>query len=155
MNVECDRDDERPAAAENPVQAPPRESGHEFLFPVPCPLSPVPCLPAHLLPYNLAMPSQNKPFNPFYAGLVVVGTAFAITACAYGVMTVRMLNPQAADDQGLIQFLDDYGLAILIGELALLAVLTFAAIGTDDYWTRRAAANQAPEGRAETKRDLP
>ena len=96
------------------------------------------------------MPSQNKPFNPFYAGLVVVGTAFAITACAYGVMTVRMLNPRAEGDQGLIQFLDDYGLAILIAELALLAVLTFAAIGTDDYWTRRAAKNQA----AETKEDL-
>lgn len=86
---------------------------------------------------------QYKPFNPFYPALVVVGTAFAITACAYGVMTVRKLDPAAVDDQGLIQFLDEYGLALLIGQLVLLGLFTFAAIGTDDYWTRRAAAKSA------------
>ena len=80
---------------------------------------------------------QDKPFNPFYPALVVVGTAFAISACAYGVMTVRKLDPMAGDDRGLVEFLDEYGLVLLVGELIVLGLLTFAAIGSDDYWTRR------------------
>lgn len=37
-------------------------------------------------------------------------------------------------------FLERNGTNLLLGELALLAVFSFAAMGTDDYWTRRAAA---------------
>jgi hypothetical protein len=81
---------------------------------------------------------QKKTFNPFYGALVAVGIAFAITACAYGVMTVRMLDPRAADEGGMAALMDRHGLKLLVGEIALLAVLTFAAIGSDDYFTRRA-----------------
>ena len=36
------------------------------------------------------------------------------------------------------QFFDQYGLWLMGGELTLLTLLTFAAIATDDYWTREA-----------------
>jgi hypothetical protein len=90
------------------------------------------------------MAAKRKPFNPFYPLLVAAGLAFSITACAYGVMTVKMLHPAGAEevrqaDAGLLQFLDRHGMTLLLSELGALAVLTVAAIGTDDYWTRRAA----------------
>jgi uncharacterized membrane protein len=94
--------------------------------------------------YNRPMP-QPKPINPFYSVLVVVGVVFAITACAYGVMTVRGLDPRNADESGLIGFLDDYGIWVLVGELVVLGLLTVAAIGTDEFWTRRAGNTQASE----------
>ena len=81
---------------------------------------------------------QKKPFNPFYAALVVVGIAFAITACAYGVMTVRLLDPRMADEGGMVGLMDRHGLKLLVGELSVLAVLTVAAITSDDYFVRRA-----------------
>ncbi|MEX2176568.1 MAG: hypothetical protein WD872_19540 [Pirellulaceae bacterium] len=90
-----------------------------------------------------------KPFNPFFVLLLVVGTAFALTACAYCAMTVRGQNAAAADEGGLIGLMDQYGLTILVTELVLLGVLTFAAIGTDEFWTRRfkaAAHSQQDSG---------
>lgn len=90
-----------------------------------------------------------KPFNPFYPLLVVAGLAFAITACAYAVMTVKMLQPAGAAEireatTGLLFFLDRYGLTLLLSELGVLAVFTFAAIGTDDYWIRRSLSTSEP-----------
>jgi hypothetical protein len=78
--------------------------------------------------------------NPFYVLLMIVGTAFALTACGFTVMAVRMsrqLPPGPGDE-----FFDAYGMWLMLAQLALLAVLTFAAIGTDDYWTRRAARHE-------------
>jgi hypothetical protein len=80
---------------------------------------------------------QTKSVNPFYPPLVVVGVVFALTACAYGVMTVRGLDPHQAGEGGLVGFMDEYGLLLMVAELCLLGVLTVAAIGTDEYWTRR------------------
>ena len=84
----------------------------------------------------------KKNFNPFYALLIVVGVAFCITAFAYGIMTLRGLQP--ADSLGgsesgkqLMHWIDQHGFALLMGELAALAVLTFSAIATDEYWTKR------------------
>ena len=81
---------------------------------------------------------NKNTFNPFYAGLVVVGILFAITACAYGVMMVRLLDPRMADEGGLVGWMNRYGLSLLVGELIALAALTMAAIASDDYFTRRA-----------------
>jgi hypothetical protein len=88
---------------------------------------------------------NREAFNPFYAVLVLAGVAFAITACAYGVMTFVSLraaemgeNP-AALPSSLARFMNDYGEALLGGELLLLAVATVGAISTDRYWQRRAA----------------
>jgi hypothetical protein len=94
--------------------------------------------------YNCLMP-QSKPTNPFYAALLVVGVVFAITACAYCVMTVRGLEPRP-DEQGLMGVMSQHGLTILVVELVLLGVLTFAAIGTDEYWTRRAGQGTGSRG---------
>jgi hypothetical protein len=93
---------------------------------------------------------RNQKFaNPFYALLVVAGTSFALTATAYGVMAFREARPStanagqnaAAADHPLMAWMSRHGEAALIGELAFLAVCTFGAIGTDDYWQRRAAKN--------------
>lgn len=97
------------------------------------------------------MAGKAKPFNPFYPMLVAVGLAFSITACAYGVMTVKLLDPIGAEevrqaDTGLLPFLDRHGMTLLLSELAALAVLTVAAIGTDDYWTRRAEGAAGDRG---------
>lgn len=81
----------------------------------------------------------GKGFNPFYSLLVVVGVVFAMTACAYGVMTVRKLrSPQQPDPHPLVEALDEHGFTVLMTELAVLATMTFAAMGTDSYWIRRA-----------------
>jgi hypothetical protein len=85
--------------------------------------------------------------NPFYAVLVVAGVIFFVTACAYGVMAFRAVSPrtQVAETAGhpLLRFLDDYGGRLLAAEVVVLALASFAAMGTDDYWTRR---GEAPPG---------
>ena len=86
---------------------------------------------------------QSKPVNPFYIAALPVGVFFALTACSYMVMAYRGLDPHHADEGGLVRLMDQHGLAILLVELAVLAVLTVAAIGTDGYWTRRFEAAQA------------
>ena len=71
---------------------------------------------------------------------MIAGTAFALTACAYGVMMVKMLDPtKAAGDetnQFFVNFMDQHGVTIMLVELGLLAVCTVAAIGTDGFWSR-------------------
>ena len=83
---------------------------------------------------------KRKPKNPVYVLLMIVGTAFALTATAYGVMTVRL--QRAVEASSGDQFFDSYGMWIMGVELTLLTLLTFAAIGTDDYWTRAAEDEQ-------------
>ena len=89
------------------------------------------------------MPKQ-KVRNPFYILLMIVGTMFALTACAFGVMTVRMGTPHDLTPGD--KFFDQYGMWLMGIELTLLTIFTFAAIGTDDYWTRRAERAAAAEG---------
>ena len=97
---------------------------------------------------------RNKPFNPFYLVLLLAGTLFCVTACAYGVHAVVDLRGPAKSDsektpydtprgQAFAQWMDRYGNAAVAIELGVLAVATFAAIGTDDYWTRRFQRKQA------------
>jgi hypothetical protein len=83
--------------------------------------------------------SQRKAPNPFYVVLMVVGVAFVLTACAYGWSSWLKLDPQYFDRHAkFVEALDRYGVVAMIVELALLTVLTFLAIGTDDFWERRA-----------------
>jgi uncharacterized protein (UPF0333 family) len=79
--------------------------------------------------------------NPFYALLVIVGLLFSITACSYVVLILNSLQPEKAaalreSSSGFLYFMNKHGLTIIIAELSVLAVLTFAVIGTDDYFTR-------------------
>ena len=89
------------------------------------------------------MLGKRSAVNPFYLLLILLGIAFAITACAYSVMTLKAVRPQpaAADSAGgaaMLEFLDRHGGELMAGELALLAVATVGAIATDRYWMRRA-----------------
>lgn len=94
--------------------------------------------------------AARKPINPFYVLLVLVGAAFAITACAYGVTAMRALRPNRAIAQppaqksSLIKLMDEHGERLLVGELLLLAVCTVGAISTDGYWSRRGTAPSKP-----------
>ena len=87
---------------------------------------------------------RSKPVNPFYAVLVVAGVTFALTATMYGVMTVRGLDARSAEPEGVIAFMEQHGLTLMVVELVVLAALVFAAIGTDDYWMR--GAEEKKEG---------
>ena len=89
--------------------------------------------------------SRRKPLNPFYAVLVVAGVTFALTAMMYGVMTVRSLDSRADEPTGIIAFMEQHGATLMTIELVVLATLTFAAIGTDDYWMRTAEKKEGNE----------
>src|SRR5262249_52405360 len=97
------------------------------------------------------MSQDPKATNPFYILLMVVGVAFAVTACAYFVMALRMKTPDvAALDEAapltLLTFLDRHGIRLMLWEVAALAGATVAAIGTDGYWVRRAKKRAARNG---------
>lgn len=88
------------------------------------------------------MATPKRAINPFYVLLVIVGVAFLITACAYGVMTIKQMRVEGSDaDNGssasFVQFVDEHGFALLMWEIALLALATVAAIATDEFWSRR------------------
>ena len=90
---------------------------------------------------------RPKPINPFYVLLVLVGIVFCVTASAYGLMTFRATQADAtalAADQAhpLWAMMDSYGTWALVGELVVLGICTFGAIGTDEYWAARAAREQ-------------
>lgn len=93
----------------------------------------------------------GKPFNPFYVLLVLVGIAFAVTACAYAVMVVKNLEPvrRSPDAGGLMVLMEQHGFTILMIELVLLTVTTVAAMSTDSFWSRwrtgQASAPDSPE----------
>jgi flagellar basal body-associated protein FliL len=108
----------------------------------------------------------KKGFNPFYVLLVIVGTAFCLTACAYGLMAMRSLRPERnfatansagkppaaapAESHQLMKFMERHGNRLLLIEIGLLAAASFAAMATDGYWIRRANEKQAAE-RAEAR----
>jgi hypothetical protein len=85
------------------------------------------------------VPRSKKAVNPFYVLLVVVGATFTVTACAYGVAVFRSMQVEHREAPNpMLSFFDRHGAVVLGSELGLLAIATFAAIGTDDYWRRRA-----------------
>jgi hypothetical protein len=90
------------------------------------------------------MQRSEKFANPFYSLLLAAGIIFALTAISYGVMAFREARPPAADvpaagPHPLMVWMSEHGEKALLAELGFLAVFTFAAIGTDSYWQRRAA----------------
>ncbi|MGC3968680.1 MAG: hypothetical protein QM775_15300 [Pirellulales bacterium] len=106
----------------------------------------------------------KKGFNPFYVLLVIVGVAFCLTACAYGLMAMRSLRTErnyatsaaaattsASAPRGphqLMTFMERHGNTLLVAELALLTLASFAAMATDGYWLRRANERAAAERRS-------
>jgi hypothetical protein len=86
---------------------------------------------------------QKKPVNPFYVILLPVGAIFALTACAFVVMTLRALEPQPMEETGMVVVMQRHGVMIMTVELAVLGILTVAAIASDGFWVRRFEAAQA------------
>ncbi len=88
------------------------------------------------------MKRSKKSANPFYAILVIVGLTFVVTAAAYGVMAVREIRAATSSEpvaeHALMKWMHEHGNTALLSELAILGVCTFGAIGTDDFWQRRA-----------------
>ncbi|MDA1053106.1 MAG: hypothetical protein O3C40_21850 [Planctomycetota bacterium] len=98
------------------------------------------------------MASQRKPTNPFYIVLLIAGVIFLVTACSYFVMTIKgrevsLGRPEDPSSKRFVEIVDRYGFAALMIELGILAGATCAAIGTDEYWTRRVEleARQRPD----------
>ncbi len=84
--------------------------------------------------------NAGKAFNPFYVLLVVTGVLFVVTASAYGMMTLRNIEPSdraAVEGHGLMQFMEEHGTTALLWELGILALATVAAIGTENWWHAR------------------
>ncbi|MEM9351838.1 MAG: hypothetical protein AAGA92_02405 [Planctomycetota bacterium] len=84
---------------------------------------------------------KTKTINPFYVLLIPASAAFCITAVAYGYMAFQAVNSGRLGigehaDHPLYVWLQAYGTAAILIELAVLAVLTIGAIGTDGYWSR-------------------
>ena len=98
--------------------------------------------------------------NPFYALLMVAGTLFTVTAIAFGMMALRethgspdwmgakasssnvavgLVVPVDSQEHPFDRMMKRYGMTWMLAELAVLAIGTFAAIGTDSYWESRAA----------------
>lgn len=91
------------------------------------------------------MPKRN-PINPFYVLLLLSGCAFAVTACAYGVMTVRQLHRtrQAIEaTDSFTEVVDEHGVSVMIVELVLLGIGTVGAIGYDQHLDKRQASRWA------------
>jgi hypothetical protein len=91
--------------------------------------------------------AQKKWKNPFYALLIPVGTAFVVTGFAYGFMAFQMVNAGADSaqlnaDHPLFTWLRAHGDTAILVELAILAVLTVGAIGTDSFWTNEPADSE-------------
>ena len=92
------------------------------------------------------MQRSQKFANPFYGLLLATGILFALTAVSYGVMAFREARPAPASEarlaaepnHPLLLWMNRHGDTALLAELGFLALFTFAAIGTDSFWQRRA-----------------
>mgnify|MGYP001302911190 CR=1 FL=1 len=103
------------------------------------------------------MAKAKAPVNPFYVLVVVFGVVFVITACAYGTMAYRAIAPAIdaqARGQGLMGFLDRYGVQLLSIELAVLGAASLGAMWLDQVRSRREAATTGRRG-ATTEADPP
>lgn len=79
--------------------------------------------------------------NPFYVLLIPAGAVFCLTAFAYGLMAFQAVNAgrsvaEKTADHPLWLWLGEHGSMAVMIEMAVLAVLTIGAIGTDSWWTR-------------------
>ncbi len=94
--------------------------------------------------FRVAKPKE--PFNPFYALVIALGVAFAVTTFAYGTMAYRAVA-QTDEGPGLMSLLDRHGVSVMAGELGLLGAATFGAMWLDGVRTRRSERDKlaAPE----------
>jgi hypothetical protein len=90
-----------------------------------------------------AVAKPKEPINPFYVLCAIFGVAFTLTACAYGLLMIRAnrgllpAGDDAAAPHPLLGLLDRHGMMILGVEVAVLAVVSIAAISLDHYRGKR------------------
>ncbi len=90
------------------------------------------------------MAKAKSPVNPFYVLVAVVGVVFVVTACAYGTMAYRAIAPAVSAqsrNQGLMGFLNQYGVQSLSVELVVLGVASLGAMWLDQVRSRRESAS--------------
>jgi len=92
----------------------------------------------------------REPINPFYVASGILGVAFTLTACAYGVLMLQanrgmMRSDSLGQEHPLLSLLNTHGVAILAIEVLLLGIASIAAIVLDHYRGRRSIA-RAPTG---------
>ena len=92
--------------------------------------------------------------NPFYAILGVVGFLFTITASSYCLFVLRGVRPESLSGPPhlLERLMDRHGVALLAGQIAVLAVATVGAVAMDHFEgerlrRQRSAADREARGR--------
>jgi hypothetical protein len=99
---------------------------------------------------------SKPPANPFYVLVVLVGVAFAITACAYGTMAFRAIGPGGGaehDPSSLMALVDHYGVQVLAVELGVLGAAACGAMGLDRLRSRQGEQGRQPD--SELRSDAP
>ena len=94
------------------------------------------------------MAKPREPINPFYVASGILGVAFTLTACAYGVLMLQanrgmMRSDSIGQEHPLLSLLNTHGVAILAVEVLLLGFVSVAAIVLDHYRGRRAIRKQS------------
>lgn len=78
---------------------------------------------------------QRTPLaNPFYVALLVMAAVFAVTGAAYALWLAGVFEDAEQAGHPLVLFLRTSGERWLLIELAVIAVLTFASLATDEWW---------------------
>jgi len=98
--------------------------------------------------------ARRKPINPFYTLLLLAGCAFAVTACAFGVMTVGQLyryREAISEMDRFTALVDQHGTSVMIVELVLLGVGTFGAIAYDQHLDKKASASRTTVASEQTE----
>ena len=93
--------------------------------------------------------------NPFYAILGVVGFLFTITATSYCLFVLRGVRPESLSTapHALESLMDRYGVTLLAGQLAVLAIATVGAVAMDHFEGERQQRERGVEAKRSRDRD--
>ena len=102
--------------------------------------------------------SGRRHTHPLYYLVGVLGVAFTVTACAYGVMSFRSDRGgdmySRATNAGLMSLMREHGGTVLGVEIIALAVASVAAIAADGRAARRLEGESSqPKARESTPHD--
>ncbi len=88
--------------------------------------------------------------NPFYVALLVAAAVFCVTCCAYALWFGGVFDRGGWQNHVLVDFLRRRGERVLAIELAVVALLTFASLATDQWWRTRGLPSSSPPSSAPT-----
>ena len=105
--------------------------------------------------------AKKKLPNPFYLIVVLVGVAFTVTACAYGMSTfiyMQIDNPRVPhpDSVGWVEYVDQNGLTYMLVELVILGIATVGVLAWDSIFEDpKAETETAPSSSAQKEEEPP